>query len=487
MKHILSKQSQRFLTTLEHLYYNDYSSHENLANLSQVSVKTIQEDIKKMNDFINPLKINNYFQNECRLVGQNNIASDYIYSCILSNSLEFSVLEIIFFEKHDRLEDYADALFISLSTLKRIISKINNRIKKNGFQISTNPIQLVGDEQIICYMMANFFKEKYLEEKYPFSPVQYKVFDQLFYYALSDYQQFSNFPDINKLKLYCFVSIIRIQNGHFEKTTFEKKLKKNYEFSFLDNHLFKQAFKSVFQIELSKENIIDLAYPFLNENFAFSYNEMLEVTNKNERKKRELDNLILLIEDISSSLDLTLVDNKRKKLILDLYNVRLLMVEHPNLLHNVKRNFLINLMNDYPVVYKFVESKIINHPNFKEYSESEKEEIIYILLTHWNELLFAIQDTQPLFTVGLCMTADVEHSELIANMLNRKFYRRFDFQVIQFTNYQDASDQFDNYDVILTNVSNMVYKDKTIVCIDLYPSMKDYTKIYNLYYDLQEI
>jgi hypothetical protein len=144
-------------------------------------------------------------------------------------------------------------------------------------------------------------------------------------------------------------------------------------------------------------------------------------------------------------------------------------------------------MNDYPVVYKFVESKIINHPNFKEYSESEKEEIIYILLTHWNELLFAIQDTQPLFTVGLCMTADVEHSELIANMLNRKFYRRFDFQVIQFTNYQDASDQFDNYDVILTNVSNMVYKDKTIICIDLYPSMKDYTKIYNLYYDLQEI
>lgn len=487
MKHILSKQSQRFLTTLEHLYYNNYSSYENLAHLSQVSIKTIQDDINKINDFIEPLEIQEYSQYEVHLKKQDNISCDYIYSCILSNSLEFSTLELIFFEQEDRLEDYADALFISLSTLKRIISKINARIKKNGIQISTNPIQLIGNESVICLTMANFFKEKYLTENYPFSKVQYKVFDQLVHYALSNYKEFLNYPDMNKLKLYSFISIIRLQNGHYFNTeNYHRALEKEFDFPFLNNYLFKQTFKSVFHIELSKENIIDFAYPFLNDNFAFNYQEILRIANKNQQKKEEFDNLVILIDDISNSLDLPIETTKKEKLLLDLYNVRLMMIGKTYLLYNSKRNFLINLASDYPIIYQFVDEKIIKNKRFKNYSESEKEEIIYILLTHWSELFFAIQDKQPLYKAGLCMTSDIEHTKLIADMLNRKFYRRFDFQPIAFTSFKEAYKQFDNYDVIITNVSNLKEKKKPVVSIDLYPSFNDYAKIYTLYYNLDK-
>ncbi len=487
MEHILSKQSQRFLTTLEHLYYNNYSSYENLANLSHVSIKTIQEDINKINDFIEPLSIQEYSQSEVHLKKQDNISCDFIYSCILSNSLEFSVLELVFFEQEDRLEDYADALFISLSTLKRIISKINARLKKKGIQISTNPIQLVGNEGVICLTMANFFKEKYLTDNYPFSKVQYKVFDQLVHYALSDYKEFLNYPDMDKLKLYSFIAIIRLQNGHSNDiTAYRRTLNKEFDFPFLSNFIFKQTFKSVFHIELTKENIISFAYPFLNDNFAFNYQEMLKIANKNQKKREEFENLVFLLNDISESLMIPLEKEKKEKLLLDLFNVRLLMIGKTYLLYNAKRNFIINLAGDYPIIYQFVEEKIIANERFKNYSESEKEEIIYILLTHWQELFFAIQDKQPLFKAGLCMTSDIEHTQLLADMLNRKFYRRFDFQPIAFTSFKDAYKQFDNYDVIITNVSNLSNKKKPVVSIDLYPSFNDYAKIYTMYYNLNQ-
>lgn len=484
MKHILSKQSHRFLTTLEHLYYNEYSSYENLALLSNVSSKTIVEDINKMNDFISPMFIAESSQNRCYLIQPDNISEDYIYSCILKNSLEFSVLEEIFFEKHNRLEDYADALFISVSTLKRIISRINERIEHNHFHIATNPIQLVGDEMLICNTMTHYFGEKYLGGNYPFNKHQYKIFEQLISFALSDYKDFLNYPDIIKIKLHAFVSIIRIQNGHFHKINHNQIFKRDYDFSFLDNYLLKMTFKSVFKIELNKKNIIDLTYPFLSEDFAFTYEDVLIICDKNEGKKIELVNISNLLTNISNSLNIPLSNDSKNHLILDLFNVRMLMIGDNFLINNKKNHFIKNLMNDYPVVYNYLIEEIFNNPNFYNYSQNEKEELSYIIITHWEGLLFHIQDETPLYKVGLCMTSDTEHTNLLTNILNRKFYKRFDFEPIIFNSMEEAYSQFKNYEVILTNFSNPIEDNNFIISIDPYPSMKDYVKIDKAYFRL---
>lgn len=96
MRLILSKQSQRHLQILEYLYYNDYSTFENLAKITNVSLQTIHKDLNKINDFIAPLHIESYSQYECRLIHQYEISVDYIYSCILRNSIEFRFLEKVF-------------------------------------------------------------------------------------------------------------------------------------------------------------------------------------------------------------------------------------------------------------------------------------------------------------------------------------------------------------------------------------------------------
>lgn len=89
MKNILSKQSLRFLSTLDYLYQHETSSFSDLALLSNVSVQTIHEDIKKINDFIEPLIIKLDTINSCYLSNQNRLSLDFIYSSVLKNSTEY--------------------------------------------------------------------------------------------------------------------------------------------------------------------------------------------------------------------------------------------------------------------------------------------------------------------------------------------------------------------------------------------------------------
>ena len=484
MKHILSRQSSRHLKILEHLYYNEKSSFEHLSTLLGISIPTIQEDISRINDFITPLHIDTYSKHECRLLHQENISVDFIYSQILRSSTEFRLLEKVFFERHNRLEDYADSLFISLSTLKRIISRINKQIKHNGFKITTNPIQLVGDERLISNMMVNYFRENYLERRYPLTDIQRKVFDQLFYSLVGDETQFLNFPDIEKMRVIIFVSLIRLQRGHHYAKSYIAPLEDKYNFPILDNQLFVQAFKSVFKIELTQQHIIELAYPIVSDDFIFNQEELYEIGLKTPQREYEFNQIVHLIDNIAISLDIHLPSSQRDKLIYELVNVNLSTIAETYLIYNFKHNFLVNLKKDFPFVYHFLHNHIIDNRFFSTYEDHKIEAIIYVLITHWENLLYTIQFSYPKFTIGVWMDTDIEHMKFIADIINKKQYSRFTCEPINCLTYQDALVKFDDYDLIVTNISDLKHTNHRVVSIDIYPSIKDLQKLFRVYFEL---
>lgn len=484
MRSILSKQSQRQLRILEFLYYNDSTSLAHLSNISNVSIQTIQEDIHKINEFISPLHIESYSQYECRLIHQYEIAIDYIYSCILSNSIEFRFLEKVFFQHYDRLEEYADSLFISLSTLKRILSKINIQTKKYGFYIATNPTRIVGDEGLIRNMFVNFFREKYLVRDYNFSAIQNKVFEQLLMSYIEPRENFKNYPDIEHTRITLYVSIIRQQNGYFYDSELIDKIKDRYNYKILDNSLFKQAVKSVFQIELTRESVVDLAYSVVSENFALDYAELIEFSEKNPILTKETEDIKLLVTNISNAINHFLTPEEFDLLILDLMNSRLSTIGETYLLYNHKHNFLVNLKKDYPLVYYFLHQHIIINDCFSHYEQHEVENLIYVLLTHWNSLLYFIQFSFPTFKIGMFMDSDEEHIQFLVNILSKNHYSKYTFESINYLTHQDGVKKFSNYDLILTNISLPDIKEHRIVSVDLYPSKKEALKLYQIYHEL---
>ena len=75
-------------------------------------------------------------------------------------------------------------LFISVSTLKRAIIRINKQLERYDFKIVTGPIQLIGHEATITNTFGNFFTEKYINFDYPFIETQLGLLDNIIHRIL---------------------------------------------------------------------------------------------------------------------------------------------------------------------------------------------------------------------------------------------------------------------------------------------------------------
>lgn len=485
MRELLSTQDKRHLIILETLYKQSNISYKELAELLNVSTNTVVQDIKTINKYIMPFHIS--FQPQEKTLSLKkplNISIDSIYSSILKNSLEFSILELIFFEKFTTLDDYADALFISLSTLKRVISKMNKTLQKKEIQIATSPIQLVGNETEICMMIMMLCKEKYIDYQYPFEEKESLTLNILLHDIAGEKTDFWNYQDIERLKLSILVSLVRIRNNHYLNIDYENIDLEKYQLEFLNHSLYQFYFKSVFRIELTKKNLIELFFPFLPTNFATSFDDLTALCKQDSDKEAELTSLINLLEDIASSLNMTLPLENKQKLILDLFNIRLLGISEDFLLHNTKLEFVTKLKKDAPVVFYFLKMKFAENPFVSQLSDYGKIHFTYMLITHWDGLFIKIQSSLPIFQVGVLMNSDKEHSAFITRMLNNRFKNKFIFHDIKCSHIENCFEQFSHYEFIVTNQSQVNQASKPIISIGLYPSAEDLSAINAMYLSL---
>lgn len=485
MRDLLSTQDKRQLLILETLYKHRDISYRDLAEFLKVSVNTTIEDIKKINKYIAPFHISFEAQEKSLILKKpSTISIDFIYSRFLKNSLEFSILELIFFEKYKLLEEYADALFISLSTLKRVINKMNKTLQKKEIQITTNPIQLIGNEKEICMMLVTLFKEKYIDYQYPFEEKDSLTLNILLSDIAGEQTDFWNYQDIENLKLSILVSLVRIKNNHYLEIDHEGINLEKYKLNFLNDHLYRFYFKSVFHIDLTKKNLIELFFPFLPTNFATTFDDLLILCQQEQGKQEELNSLIHLLDDIASSLNIAFPIENKQKLILDLFNIRLLGISEDFLLYNSKLDFLMKLKEDAPVVYSFLKKKFRENSFVSKLNDYGKIHFSYMLITHWEDLFIKIQSALPIFHIGVLMNSDKEHSHFITQMLNTRFDGKFIFHDIKASHIEDCFKQFSHYEFIVTNQSQVNQTPKPIISIGLYPSAEDLSAINAMYLSL---
>ncbi|NKC68424.1 helix-turn-helix domain-containing protein [Vagococcus fluvialis] len=482
MKDLLSNQDKRYLIILEKLYRGESYTYQELGNNLRVSSNTIREDKKKINKFIKPAQILFNSDKKMYLQMNDNISIDFIYSVIIKNSLELNILEMIFFEEQILLEDYAEQNFISISTLKRIIAKMNKVLQTKSVYISTNPVQLRGDENRICFMMFHLFREKYIDFKYPFQEIDTLTFNELLKGIIKNSSDFLNFQDMERLKLLILVSIVRVKNNHYITDCYDNFELEKYNLDFIHNDLYKYYFKSTFQIDLTHENLIELAYFFLPNNFAIEYQELLKICEVNAEQKVKLNEHINLIEDISSSLDIPLIS--KEKLITDLFNIRLLKSPQDYFFYNAKLEFFTELSRESPFVLNYLNMKIKENFLVTKLTEYERIHFIYMIITHWDNLFVEIQKRQPVFNVGVFMTSDKEHSTFIAKMLNEKFYKKINFFPIKAINIEECLEQFNQYEFIVTNTTQINILSHKLINIGLFPSYNDLTTINSVYSEI---
>lgn len=475
---LLSKQDKRYLVILESLFIKESTTLNDLMTVTNSSRKTIREDLQVINEFIDPMVIKTSHDG-CHLDYPLNIGIDYIYSCILKNSLEYTFLEMIFFEKKGSIEAYAEDLYLSPSTIRRMITRINKQTKKYDFQISTAKLQLVGNEAHIYNTIIHYFKEKYIHQNYPFSNIQKKALHMLINYALKKHSEFNTMSDIESLQLIVLVSLVRIQNNHHiiidTKTEIDDFLTE-----ILKDKMLKTLFKSVFRIEFSKHNIIHLFYPFIKGGFAFTYDDVLKVTKRDSRIKQHINNASQYIDNIASILGLPI--SNKEQIIIEVFNLIILNAGKDYLLFNKRKFFLDYFAKESPYITNILYKEIENNFFYlDDITDNDKDQFIYILVIHWKELSNKIYSFNPIYRVGIYMNWDVEHNSFISGILSQHFLGRLTFEPIVASGYEDAKVIFKNYDFILTNISNLKADGINFLVCNEYPSVDDLYNISKMY------
>lgn len=95
-----------------------------------------------------------------------------VYQKALRESPSLKLLELLFFRDFSSLEELAEELFVSLSTLKRLIKKTNTYLSHTfAISIVTNPVQVSGDERQIRLFYLKYFSEAYKISEWPFGDI----------------------------------------------------------------------------------------------------------------------------------------------------------------------------------------------------------------------------------------------------------------------------------------------------------------------------
>lgn len=221
MRELLDSTSKRRLLILERLSHSEkWISSQELADLCQASLRTINNDIHYLRENWSPtLLIETSKKNGVRLITPSTSQFHHIYTQTLKKSDTFRFIEEIFYEPTQSLDYWVEKLFISESSLYRISNQINRSLMRSNIRFSKRPCCLTSkNESDVRYFYTTYFTELYSMVDWPFALDAKKTLD-----FIECYLQAKNFPaDDLELQSFSFllaISAIRFQQGFFEVAT----------------------------------------------------------------------------------------------------------------------------------------------------------------------------------------------------------------------------------------------------------------------------
>lgn len=475
MRNILSKKDLRQLEILELLLDLKWRYLNDISQTLGIKYSTLRKDIEEINDFIYPAVINTARDNGANLSIPNTLSKSYIYLTLLNKSLEFQILEEIFFHEYSNMLELADHFYISESTLKRIVKRMNTNFKKIAIEIQIGKdLKLKGNIQSIINMMLSLIREKYncLEDKFSDNEISFvqKVIKEFFEEnsTFFNYKRLS-YSKINQIETHMLVVI------QYKKIYGDIHLTHHKVATYLN---FKTDMKTLhFNTKLSQK---DLEHIFVNY-IDYIYSDDTKILDL-LAKIPDIDYLNKEIREmltfISTHLDLPCpnINQISFSLISDL-----VIASQPRfILLDKDKDFFKQL----PIAYQDLTIFLKNL--FKDIgltSERNIEKISFLdLIILWDNLALKLEQMVPKLTAGIFLDAKLKGLEFFKKFLERYFKDKFEFVII--TNENLTKIDKLNLTCIITDfpeVENIIGSSVPIITMSYSPSPTDLEKLIDFY------
>lgn len=227
---VAEKKVRRQIKVLQKIYDAKFPlTVDEIAEDLDISKRTLSRDIKDIEHSFpeqEVLELNTVY-------GYSISHSHYVDDLIVRISEESPLLLIVngvFQEEFKSIDEWADELFISTSTLHRYLTYLKNLLKEFKLELSLTPIGFIGEEANIRHFFFNFF---YSMNDISTISHPTEADYQFHIKALAGYDEItktSNYSHYRRAMYWTMVINIRIKQGHFVKINPElKKIQKKME------------------------------------------------------------------------------------------------------------------------------------------------------------------------------------------------------------------------------------------------------------------
>lgn len=479
IENILSSSQLRQLHLLRFLIKNGPVSQKIILTKFNYSNATLYRDISNLNSTLDPIKISTNDLIKISMPAHYN--NRFIFSALFKQSIEFNLIEEIYFHENHSLLSLADMFFVSESTIRRMIRKINKVLLPYEIKIGSTPIKLSGNEKNIYNLMVRYFDEAYPSHDYPFSSLKLNTLQKIILSTADTQNDNFNYPDVERLKLIVIVIITRLQNGNTVDAPMVTP--PNISDNILSNPVYKKLFKAIFKIELNTETLSQILYPFSATNFFTDQQQLKEMASKNERIGNKVSLFTQLVKKIATRYNISL--NNPDDLVFHLFNTSELKQKFTSILYDKNKEFVDAATLYNTEFINYVKNELIQLKNDPYGEEENIFSLCYILITHWKNLAIQLKKNSFKLKVGLFFDSDLEHMYFINDSLNEELNHILEIVPLDLLTNKELKAASKNFDFIITTIPDLNYSSVPVICIPMYLRPTDFENIVQMYKKIQ--
>ncbi|WP_265459197.1 helix-turn-helix domain-containing protein [Enterococcus sp. HY326] len=472
MKEMLSSTSRRRITLLNLLFVMlDKIDLESLAQRLHTSKKTVLTDIEFFQEnWPEIVSIDYNTTTGISLTEAKNQTIQSIYTDFLQDSLEFQLLEGIFFNPNQSGRYWEKQLFISTSSLYRMSLRMEKVLKNHGILLQKNPYNLVAtDEKQFRNFFKIYFSEAYGVKRWPFDFMQ----SQLLTLVRQISADFS--LEINEIQVYDYsfrlaVMLIRTQQGHIVTHKYTPEQLGLSEYQELFDYYIQQLPSDYRQLfNKGSRSRDDFIQTILWWKFAW---DNQEEANRIRRAANQL------IDQVSYESDIPIDDFSRhrvKNSFLSAYLSHKIYQGPKFMLYNRSHFSRLSIETAYPFFSSVFKNCLqeLQKSHRITWISNYHDEILAKLMIEWENLPILIEGQRDTVRIGVFSDLGKVHAQSIANYLSRLFINRANMEVMNSDYFAAKPCDVPSFDIYAANYQMSNVPPEKLVIIEDIPTYRN--------------
>lgn len=418
INNLLDTSSARRLQLLELLVAEDeWWTIEELSHKLRCSIGTIRADIQYYNSLLNgDAYIETSKQHGIKLTTVDSFQMESVYHKVMEGCLNFQIINKLFELDIPSIEDLAELLYTSASSILRSLKQINVFLEEYELTIQAKPVKIRGTEKQIRYFYNVFLWDYYSAS-----------FDEFHHHFLNIAQTYiemlpknvvtPTFSEIaqGKIALWLVICLERIEQGYFidhEYEVFPFKLsKKEPLFDALQKEL-------TFTIPLEDQNFMSYLYQNKDGPLDDAY------LTENPRVVSLYQDISAFIETLKNQTGYTLENQSCfiTNLIRHYFYRSLFKGPGYILIDRAERNGQ-DLERNFEKFAKAVREILATSPanNWIEKMRENENDLIFTLITFWTGLTQQVAQEKEKVQVVVISQHGLQHELFLSDLLKVQF------------------------------------------------------------------